>query len=92
MKKRSKSSSGAGPLRISTGKVAKQANGAMWVRYGESVVLVTAQMDKNGREGLDFLPSRWTTGEYTYAAGRFPRRLFQARGASRRTLRSWSAA
>ena len=68
---------GGRPMRISTGKVAKQANGAMWVRYGDSVVLVTAQMDKNEREGLDFLPFTVDYREYTYAAGRFPGGFFK---------------
>ncbi len=71
---------GGRPLRISTGKVAKQAHGAMWVRYGDSVVLVTAQMDKNGREGLDFLPFTVDYREYTYAAGRFPGGFFKREG------------
>jgi len=71
---------GGRPMRISTGKVAKQANGAMWVRYGDSVVLVTAQMDKNEREGLDFLPFTVDYREYTYAAGRFPGGFFKREG------------
>jgi polyribonucleotide nucleotidyltransferase len=71
---------GGRPLRFSTGKVAKQAHGAMWVRYGDSVVLVTAGMDKHGREGLDFLPFTVDYREYTYAVGRMPGGFFKREG------------
>jgi polyribonucleotide nucleotidyltransferase len=71
---------GGRPLKFSTGKVAKQAHGAMWVRYGDSVVLVTAAMDKNGREGLDFLPFTVDYREYTYAGGRIPGGFFKREG------------
>src|SRR5512135_3104580 len=71
---------GGRPLTFSTGKVAKQAHGAMWVRYGDSVVLVTAAMDKNGREGLDFLPFTVDYREYTYAGGRIPGGFFKREG------------
>jgi len=67
-------------MRISTGKVAKQAQGAMWVRYGDSVVLVTAQMDKREREGMDFLPFTVDYREYTYAGGRIPGGFFKREG------------
>ncbi len=71
---------GGRPLRISTGKVAKQAQGAMWVRYGDSVVLVTASMDKKEREGMDFLPFTVDYREYTYAGGRIPGGFFKREG------------
>ncbi|MEI6127401.1 MAG: hypothetical protein WCQ99_12715, partial [Pseudomonadota bacterium] len=47
---------GGRPLTIETGQLAKQANGAVLVRYGESVVLVTAAASKTPREGIDFFP------------------------------------
>jgi polyribonucleotide nucleotidyltransferase len=71
---------GGRTLKLSTGKVAKQAHGAMWVRYGDSVVLVTAGMDKNERRGLDFLPFTVDYREYTYAGGRIPGGFFKREG------------
>ena len=71
---------GGRTLKISTGKVAKQAHGSAWVRYGDSVVLVTAAMDKHGREGLDFLPFTVDYREYTYAVGRLPGGFFKREG------------
>src|SRR3954465_3581109 len=60
------------PLSFETGKLAKQANGAVIVRYGDSVVLVTACRAANQREGIDFLPLTVDYREYTYASGRIP--------------------
>ena len=45
------------PLSIEVGRLAKQADGAALVTYGETVVLVTAVAAKSGREGIDFLPA-----------------------------------
>lgn len=42
------------PLIVETGKMAKQASGAVLVRYGETVVLVTSTASKEAREGMDF--------------------------------------
>jgi polyribonucleotide nucleotidyltransferase len=66
-------------LIIETGKVAKQAEGAVWVRYGDSVVLVTA-CSSSPREGTDFLPLTCDYREYTYAAGRIPGGFFKREG------------
>ena len=44
------------PLSFETGKLAKQADGSVLVRMGDSVVLVTACASPNPREGIDFLP------------------------------------
>lgn len=44
------------PLIIETGKMAKQANGAVLVRYGDTVVLVATTASKEPREGTDFFP------------------------------------
>ncbi|MDE3156181.1 MAG: polyribonucleotide nucleotidyltransferase, partial [Acidobacteriota bacterium] len=54
-------------LSIETGKLAKQADGAVIVRYGDSVVLVTACYAASAREGIDFLPLTVDYREYTYA-------------------------
>ncbi len=66
-------------LIIETGKVAKQAEGSVWVRYGDSVVLVTA-CSSSPREGTDFLPLTCDYREYTYAAGRIPGGFFKREG------------
>jgi polyribonucleotide nucleotidyltransferase len=67
-------------LRIETGKLAKQAHGAVMVRYGDSVVLVTACRAANPREGIDFLPLTVDYREYTYASGRIPGGFFKREG------------
>jgi polyribonucleotide nucleotidyltransferase len=63
---------GSNTLSIETGKLAKQAGGAAYVRYGDSVVLATATSAHEGREGIDFFPLTVDYREYTYAAGRIP--------------------
>ena len=67
-------------LIIETGKLAKQADGAVIVRYGETVVLVTACYAPNAREGIDFLPLTVDYREYTYASGRIPGGFFKREG------------
>ena len=64
---------------IETGKMAKQANGAVVVRSGDSVVLVTACANAEPKPGANFFPLTVDYREYTYSAGQFPRRLYQAR-------------
>jgi len=68
------------PLSFETGKYAKQADGAVLVRMGESVVLVTACAAANPREGIDFLPLTVDYKEYTYASGRIPGGFFKREG------------
>jgi len=63
---------GGRKLIIETGKLAGQANGAVTVRYGDSVVLVTACTAKKPREGIDFLPLTIDYEERLYAAGKIP--------------------
>ena len=63
-----------------TGKYAKQADGAVIVRMGESVVLVTACAAASQREGIDFLPLTVDYKEYTYASGRIPGGFFKREG------------
>src|ERR1700687_1429002 len=67
-------------LSFETGKLAKQADGAVLVRMGDSVVLVTACTAPNAREGIDFLPLTVDYKEYTYALGRIPGGFFKREG------------
>lgn len=60
------------PLIIEYGQVAKQANAAVLVRYGDTVVLVTATMSKQPREGIDFFPLLVDYEEKLYAVGKIP--------------------
>jgi polyribonucleotide nucleotidyltransferase len=71
---------GQNTLRIETGKLAKQAGGSVIVRFGDSVVLVTACRAANQREGIDFLPLTVDYREYTYASGRIPGGFFKREG------------
>ena len=59
-------------LTIETGRLAKQANGAVLVSLGDTVVLVTAAMSSEVREGIDFFPLTCDYEERMYAAGRIP--------------------
>jgi polyribonucleotide nucleotidyltransferase len=68
------------PLRFETGKLAKQADGSVIVRFGDSVVLVTACRAASPREGIDFLPLTVDYREYTYASGRIPGGFFKREG------------
>jgi polyribonucleotide nucleotidyltransferase len=63
---------GGRTLTLETGKVAKQANGAVLVRSGDSVVLVTACMADEPKAGAGFFPLTVDYREYTYAAGKIP--------------------
>ncbi|OLD71459.1 MAG: polyribonucleotide nucleotidyltransferase, partial [Acidobacteria bacterium 13_1_40CM_2_56_11] len=67
-------------LSIEIGKLAKQAHGSALVRYGETVVLVTACADKEPREGLDFFPLTVDYRENFYAAGKIPGGFFKREG------------
>lgn len=60
------------PLIVETGKMAKQASGAVLVRYGETVVLVTSTASKEAREGMDFFPLTVDYEEKMYAVGKMP--------------------
>jgi polyribonucleotide nucleotidyltransferase len=71
---------GRATLSIETGKLAKQADGAALVRYGDTVVLVTACHAASAREGIDFLPLTVDYREYTYASGRIPGGFFKREG------------
>ena len=70
---------GGRPLIIETGKLAKQANGAVLVKYGDTQLLVTACMDPHPND-RDFLPLTVDYREYTYSAGKIPGGFFKREG------------
>src|SRR5690242_20564733 len=71
---------GGKTLSIETGRLAKQADGAVIVRSGDTMVLVTACHAASPREGIDFLPLTVDYREYTYASGRIPGGFFKREG------------
>ncbi len=71
---------GGRKLTFETGKVAKQADGAVLARYGDTVVLVTACMAPEPVPGRDFLPLTVDYREYTYSAGKIPGGFFKREG------------
>ncbi|MCK1357277.1 polyribonucleotide nucleotidyltransferase [Bradyrhizobium sp. 199] len=71
---------GGRPLKLETGKMARQADGAVVATYGETVVLATVVAAKSPREGVDFLPLTVDYQEKTYAAGRIPGGYFKREG------------
>ena len=66
-------------MSMETGKIAKQANGAVWLQYGETVVMVTA-CRTNTPEDRGFLPLIVDYREKTYAGGRIPGNIFKREG------------
>jgi polyribonucleotide nucleotidyltransferase len=71
---------GGKPLIIETGYLAKQANGAVTVRSGDTIVLVTACAAHEPKEGIDFLPLTVDYQERTFAAGKIPGGFFKREG------------
>jgi len=71
---------GGRELSIEIGKLAKQAHGAAVVRYGDTVVLVTACAADKPREGIDFFPLTVDYRENFYAAGKIPGGFFKREG------------
>ena len=67
-------------LVLETGKVARQADGAVVATYGESIVLATVVSAKEPKAGIDFLPLTCNYQEKTYAAGRIPGGYFKREG------------
>ena len=59
-------------LTVDIGRVAKQANGAAFMHYGETTVLATATASKEPREGIDFFPLSVEYEEKMYAVGKIP--------------------
>ena len=70
---------GGRKLTLETGKVARQADGAVVATYGETTVLATVVAAKAPKAGIDFMPLTVNYTEKYYAAGRIPGRLLQAR-------------
>jgi polyribonucleotide nucleotidyltransferase len=60
------------PLKVQTGKVAKQANGAVFIQYGDTTLLCTATASDKPREGVDFFPLSVEFEEKFYSVGRMP--------------------
>ncbi|HZX35382.1 MAG TPA: polyribonucleotide nucleotidyltransferase [Thermodesulfobacteriota bacterium] len=71
---------GGRPLRIELGRMAKQAHGSCVVRYGDTVVLVTACRASTPSTNVDFLPLTVNYTEMTYAAGKIPGGFFKREG------------
>ncbi len=67
-------------ITFETGKLAKQADGAVVIRSGETMVLATAQGKMEGREGADFFPLTVDVEERMYAAGKIPGGFFKREG------------
>ena len=71
---------GGRPLTLETGKIARQADGAVLATYGETVVLATVVSEKSPREGRDFFPLTVNYQEKTFAAGKIPGGFFKREG------------
>src|SRR6267378_3463240 len=71
---------GGRKLVLETGKIARQADGAVFATYGESTVLATVVSAKEPKAGIDFLPLTCNYVEKTYAAGRIPGGFFKREG------------
>ncbi len=67
-------------LSLETGRFAKQADGSVIVRYGDTVVLATAVAKKDAREDIDFFPLTIDYQEKAYAAGKIPGGFFKREG------------
>ena len=78
------------PLKLETGKIARQADGAVLATYGETVVLATVVSAKAPKPGQDFFPLTVNYQEKTYAAGKIPGGYFkrEARPTEKETLTS----
>jgi len=71
---------GGRPFTIETGKFARQADGAVVLTHGDTVLLVTAVSERVKREGLDFFPLTVNYQEMTFAAGKIPGGFFKREG------------
>ena len=71
---------GGRPLILETGKIARQADGAVLATYGETVVLATVVSAKEPKPGQDFFPLTVNYQEKTYAAGKIPGGYFKREG------------
>ncbi|MEO7674357.1 MAG: polyribonucleotide nucleotidyltransferase [Pyrinomonadaceae bacterium] len=71
---------GTQDLIVETGRVAKQADGSVVIRYGDTMLLVTAVSARTAKEGLDFFPLTVEYRESSYSAGRIPGNYFRREG------------
>ncbi len=71
---------GTRELIVETGKVAKQADGSVVIRYGDTMLLVAAVSARTAKEGLDFFPLTVEYRENTFAGGRIPGNYFRREG------------
>ena len=71
---------GGKEILLETGKIAKQADGSIWIRMGDSIVLVTVVSAKERKEGIDFFPLTVDYQEKLFAAGRVPGSFFRREG------------
>ena len=71
---------GGRKLTLETGKMARQADGAVLATYGETTVLATVVAAKKPREGVDFFPLTVNYQEKIYAAGKIPGGFFKREG------------
>ncbi|MCX7914348.1 MAG: polyribonucleotide nucleotidyltransferase, partial [Thermodesulfovibrionales bacterium] len=68
------------PLIIETGLMAKQSDGAVVIKYGDTMILATVVADKKTKEGLDFFPLTVDYQEKSYSAGKIPGGFFKREG------------
>ena len=71
---------GGRTLTLETGRIARQADGAVLATYGDTVVLATAVFAKAPKPGLDFFPLTVNYQEKTFAAGKIPGGYFKREG------------
>ena len=81
---------GGRTLTLETGRIARQADGAVFAKYGDTSVLATVVADREPRVGIDFFPLMVDYREKTYAAGKIPGGFFkrEARPSEKETLTS----
>ena len=71
---------GGQPITLETGRLAQQAHGAVTITCGETILLATAVMSEQAREGIDFLPLTVEFEERLYAVGKIPGSFFRREG------------
>ena len=74
---------GGHPITLETGRLAQQAHGSVTITCGETILLATAVMSEQARDGIDFLPLTVEFEERLYAVGKIPGSFFPARGPAR---------
>ena len=79
---------GGRPMTLETGRLARQAGGAVFVRYGDTAVLVTATMANFIRTGIDFFPLTVDYEERFYAVGKIPGGFIKREGLGEKAVLS----